>query len=669
MDRRSPRRLAPLALLALGTVLAVVWFLASGREDRRAPPTTANAPAESSVVAAVLEPVASPTERAAAEPIAAPAGAAHTDEPAASPIETPIEVLVVDARSQSPVAGAEVRWGSLNETGLGVDRTRPRHVIEAETLLANAHRTTSDAEGRAVIDASVFPGRVLARKGTSSGTVWADANTARPIVIELRADLGLVLRVVDGEGKPVAGVPVGLRDSPLAKMRGCFWRGTTDEDGLARVTRIKQIGKDTQQSYACIDTLVPSAQAVAVDLAAPPADPVDLVLPPCGSLSVRIHDARGTPVMPQSTQLALASDIDRNLKSIAWGAPVFDPETLIDGVAAYPFVEIGLEVVFEAMVSGRSPEVITNGPQRAGERVELDLDIGDPLIVLAGRLVDERGEAIEDRTLQASFAGASDSGSGSSTEPLRTDGGGRFEYVLSLGGAVNLRGTLALTPIGAGEAEGTSANLTLDAALLPGRNELGDVVARAPNVLASGRVVDDRGAKVGKAAMQVQSGSGSVWASAVGLRATCDESGSFEVRGATSAPELRITAVREGHAPAPPIDVPVGSSGIEVVLERGASLVGRCLVDDPSLLQRLRVRLRRPEDDPKWRTVPGVVTPRPDGTFEFTQQRGGIVHLEVRDRETKEILATIENVSLVAGERAIDGRLDAIDLRGKVAPK
>lgn len=216
----SHRRLLPIALLALGVLLAVVWFFARGRDERGSPPTTASAPAASTAGAATLEPIVSPTERAAAQPIATPASATQLTEPAASPITTPIDVLVVDALSRAPVGGAEVRWGSLNELGLGVKRERPRLEIEAETLLANAHRTTSDTEGRAVIDASVFPGRVLARKGSSSGTVWVDTSTARPIVIEMRADLGLVLRVFDGEGEPVAGVPVGLRETAQPKIQG-----------------------------------------------------------------------------------------------------------------------------------------------------------------------------------------------------------------------------------------------------------------------------------------------------------------------------------------------------------------------------------------------------------------------------------------------------------------
>lgn len=667
MDRRSPRRLAPLALLALGTVLAVVWFLASGREDRRAPPTATNAPAESSGVAAVLEPVASPAERAAAERIAAPASAAHTDESAASPIQTPIEVLVVDALTQHPVADAEVRWGSLNETGLGVDRTRPRHVIEPEALLANAHRSTSDAEGRAVIDASVFPGRVLARKGTSSGTVWADANTARPIVIEMRADLGLVLRVVDGEGKPVAGVPVGLRDSPL-EWYGCLWRGTTDERGLARVSRLQETERDFGRAFACIDTLLPSAQDVVVDLAAPSPEPVELVLPACGSLSVRIRDARGTLVVPQSMRLALASDFDRDEGSIAWGVAVFDPETLVDGVAVYPFVELGLEIVIEVMVSGRSPEVIAKGPQRLGERVELVLDIGDPLVVLAGRLVDERGEAIADRMVQAALTGTSDEGIGYSTEPLRTDRDGRFEQALSFDSPADLRGTLVLTPIGSGAAEGTSASLAVDGALLPGRNEVGNVVALDPRRLASGRVVDDLGAAISNASIHVLAGVGEAWGYDAGVQASCDASGNFAVQGATRAPQLQITAWHESHASGYPIDVSVGSTGVKIVLERGASIAGRVLVDEASLLRRLLVRVGRAEKELEPRTGAERTLLGSDGKFALTRLRSGIVHLEVRDRETKEILATIEDVRLSPGERTTDGRVETIDLRGKIAP-
>lgn len=413
---------------------------------------------------------------------------------------------------------------------------------------------------------------------------------------------------------------------------------------------------------------MPSAQTWAVDLDAPPSTPVYLLLPPCGAVRVRIHDSQGTAVEPMSTQLALASDFDEKSGGIAWGAAAFDPETFVEGVAHYPFVETGLEIVCEAIVGTTAPEVRGFGPTTVGDIVELNLDIGDPLIVLSGRLVDDRGTKVVDRAVTASFSGQGSAGSGSGAKPLRTDGAGRFEYVLSMRSAEGLRGTLTLSPIGAGSAEGTIARIELDSKLQPGRNDLGDVIAVAPQRLASGRIVDDRGAPIGKAALQVQSGNGSVWVTDVGLQLAYDESGAFEVSGATRAPQLRITATRDGHAPTLPIDVPVGSSGIEVVLERGATLVGRCLVDDPALLQRVRVRLRRPEDDPKWRQGPGIVTPRSDGTFELTRLHSGVVHLDVRDHETKEVLATIEDVRLAPGERAIDGRLDAIDLRGKLAP-
>jgi hypothetical protein len=83
--------------------------------------------------------------------------------------------------------------------------------LDFDAGLASAPRALSDANGIALIDAETLPAVISARSGAMYGSITTYEKEPRPYKIAVSADLDIAFQVVDGAGKAVAGVPVGVR--------------------------------------------------------------------------------------------------------------------------------------------------------------------------------------------------------------------------------------------------------------------------------------------------------------------------------------------------------------------------------------------------------------------------------------------------------------------------
>jgi protocatechuate 3,4-dioxygenase beta subunit len=654
------------ALIVVGAVIAV-WSTTHGADD----PLSLPALATSSIEPALEQPGAQPDTPA--PPARGPvdgAGAAQGEAPDVAEQHEPVEVLVVDARTGAPVADAEVRWAASAELPPGADPARPRWRADVAERFAGARRTTSDAAGIAVVDARLFPGMVLARRVEEWGIAFADATSARPIRIEIALDARLVLQVVDAQGRPVAGVPVGLRQSEAPSMAPCYWQGTTQGlQGLARVERIeppRSADRPEQRIYACIDTLVPSAAAVLVDPARIPDEPVRLVLPPTGSVVVHVHDSEGTQIQPLGSNLSLASHADKE-GMLAWDAPSFEPERIEPGRLHYPFVEVGLELYADAIDYARSARTTGPGPSFAGEIVEFALDLGPPVSIVTGRLVDEYGKPLPDQRVGIGIRTHPGS---TASHPGKTDAEARFRIELPVAVGALLRGSIELRALGAEGGRDARARIELDAPNAPRVTDVGDLALQVPRVIASGRVVDSLGQPQPDAMLSVQvlvqEGSRERWRSEVGLEHVRGPGGTFELVGLARPDRIRIQASLQGRAISEPVVVQPGATGLELVVPRTSQLSGRLLLDagvDPT---RVVVRAVWRSDPGQTVRMPASTRANPDGTFSLLDVPTGPCRLRFSAADREEVLLELDGIEIPVDGSAQDARLDAVDVRGKM---
>lgn len=669
--RRGASRHVVAALVAAGAlVVGLAWWLERGAGGPAVPPAAVartQTPARETPAASADLVDATPEPRAPAaaeaEPqVPSPANAARAD---AAPRD-PVEVLVVEHGTGTPVAGAEVRWASWSEFGLATDPLRPRWSPDTEQLLSSARRTTTDEHGRATIDASVFPGRIAARRGDSFGWMHAHEVLPRPLRLEIAPERPISFLVVDADGRPVADAPVGLRKTPDRRLQGGFWSGTTDASGRATL-RTLEVSQDSGTMYAALEILARDAPSVAIDLADPPREPIRLVMPDCGSLTVELRDAQGTLVLADSVGIGI--DNSDPADKARWGQVQFDPEEIAVGSAHFPFVGVGLALEVYARRETKFVSTKARGPVAVGDEVLVELSTGPALVTIAGRIVDESGAPLVSRWMHFGVQYSGTSSSGESSHPFQTDAEGRFRLATPAEAGQPLRGTTTWLALGAGASGDARADLELDVPEAPVLLELGDVVVRLPAAIAGGLVVDDLGRPVAEAMLSVEawSGAAGTWRQDSRYASRVAKDGRFTIRAVDRPERLRVRAARQNLVPGAFVEVAVGEQDARVVLPRASELAGTVLLGAGVAASSVEVRATPagggastgPELD-RMRTKVND-----DGSFVLRGLQPGRVDVSFRSKGRKADLHTIEGVELPPGGRATDGRLDAIDLRGK----
>jgi len=669
--RRGATRHVVLAIVgACAIVLALTWWIERSRTvadaNELAFTIDPNEPAESTSADLALA-AHTPDERAPAVSILPVAAAAS--EPVAESdaiAREPVDVLVVERDTGERVAGAEVRWANLFEFDFAPDPRRPRWMPDSEELLAGARRARTDEHGIARIDARVFPGRVAVRKGDAFG--WAHVNEAslRPVRVEIALARSIVIEVVDASGQPVAGAPVAVRKTPDRRNQGGLWTGTTDASGRASLGALAAELRSGSM-FAAIDVLARDAPSVGFDVADPPVDPIRLVMPACGSVTVDVRDALGAPVLVDTIGIGL--DNSDPADKARWGQVEFAPETIAEGTAHFPFVGIGLDLEIRARRQAQFLTRKVRGPRSVGKDVHVELMTGPALVVLAGRVVDESGLPLARRWMQFSSGG---SPTGSWSRPIRTDPDGRFREVTPAQAGQPLRMTVSWTPLGTDAIAGNRAESVLDVIDPPSELELGDIVARATQHVASGIVVDDLGRPVTDAflSVEVADASDKTWRADSRYSSGIGSEGRFAILAVGRPDRLRIRAVRRNLVRGAAFEIAIGERNVRILLPRASEIAGTVLLDAGFAPAQIEVRVtpvggpdRLGQEGERMQSKLAV-----DGSFTLGGLQPGRVDVTFRANRQKAPLHTVAGVDLPPGGRATDGRLDAIDLRGQLPP-
>jgi hypothetical protein len=584
-----------------------------------------------------------------------------------------IEVIVVDRASRQPIAGARVRAASTNGL-VAYDEHRPQWHPEDDELLsaANANSIT-DEHGRAIVTLASLPAIVDARSGESWGSSRVRKDSALPILIEIELDRELAIQVVDGAGRPVSGVPVGIRSCPGDGMPDDAWSGVTQgAQGIARVRHVERYLARLKTSRACahLAILAHDLERAEFDLDALPAQPIVLHLPPTGSVEIALFDDARRPVFARSILLSEGSDVGADGFPVKVEGPQLTPLAIDEGRALYPHVGLDLDLVAFASAPGYPAKgVHAIGPRVAGERVTIDLDLGAGTFIVA-RLVDVSGVALANRAVRAEMQHRISHGfGGSNTEDTKSDASGRIRLPIYTKATPDLRGTIAIRVDAGGNAEESSAVVSFPANMHAGDNDLGDVRVERPSMVLSGAVVDELGRPVPNALIGVQmhedARASSAWQGAVGLSAACNADGKFVVNGPMPTRGLRLSARMIGYAQGDFVEAKPGDREVRILLPHVCKLTGSLLVDPSMASLRWLVVLKR-GGDPKERSDLGrnesAVVKR-DGGFELDGLCAGVVAVEIHIDAHPITIAVIDQVELRPGEESRDARLQNLDLR------
>jgi hypothetical protein len=515
-----------------------------------------------------------------------------------------------------------------------------------------------------------------ARHDELAGHIWVGpVDEGQHHRLELTPRSALVVRVRTPRGEPVALLPVHIAGQS-GDIGVTLAIAETGPDGLAEFVDVRDLsGWSSGSSFdVVVRPAIPMQEPpqVAVNLARPPDEPVDIVLPATGSLRIRALTVDGASFDGDvRVELDLADgrkhrDAARRIVRVGTG-----------GGVVFPRVGVGTELVVVATeVDGRGAPArrLVAGPARPGEEAVVDLVLGAERVVVTGRLVDRFGEAVADTQVRIRVPhviGASASGSRG-----RTDSEGHFRIELEHAAAELGDRTLAIgiwRETGVVTGDLAVAERALPPVLAAGAIALGDVAMAGSAAIASGRILYADGTPLESALVMVQSVRGAEVAMRHDLVTSTDEAGRFEIRG-HAEPGERFTLGVDGlwDVVPEPIQFEAGATALHVTAIRGGAIRGSVKLPDGVAREDVLV------------IVTGVPAERPtqfepagadsaigvlgdDGSFEVTGLVTGSATVSVTIDERRAAIVTISDVPVTAGLKTDDPRLRAIDIGDAVA--
>lgn len=669
MNRSAPLVLVMLAALIAG---AIAWLL---RGDAGGGPLASPAAGAASADPAWADAEASgdlgrdADDRGALDAWRAEAG----DD--AAPLREPVDgaprpgpLLLVVERGQ-PVAGARVQVVELREGVLADGRRNRLHDCE----LAERHGRAFDTSADGTVRLPPVRERVVVavRRDASFGTRTIGRDHGEREAVAIGPDQTLRVRVVDAAGAPRAGVPVGVHQRI---GRGFDRRLLLDSDEHGRVEvphlqlhRRTPQDQGTAQFFADLHVpLAPPVRAMFRDDPVP-AEPIELVLPPTGSVEVLVTGPDGAPFPnPAHVELGVArGDAARPSHELV-GRRVTQPGA--DVPARFPLVGLGLELAVRVRLDDDDFTWVIAplpGPARDGEHVALRAPLPDWIGLLCGRLVDPDGTprvGARPTFLVTGRAGRIEG------ERLSTDGAGRFELPFRVREPeppfwLEVRDAGEQGPIGAlvplsGLPTASSGRA---------RTELGDIVLHGLSAFVAGRVVDDRGEPVARANVRVQRWrdlGGQPprfdWRDEAFVETRSGDDGGFVLFAGALPGRVRVHARARDHLPAASQDLWPGAE-VELVLARTGSLAGVLLVPPWLPEDALGVQLQR--IDGSARAIDADVELRGRrARYRFRDLEPATYDLTVRVRVLPEPLLRCESVVVAPGDNELDPRLVGVDL-------
>ncbi len=497
---------------------------------------------------------------------------------AGTPADVAIEVEVVDQRTEAGVAGAQLLfWDAAAEAAYQQlpDDHPHRPYDSAEQQLRNCGRIVcTDERGRARI--AVQPGSTIVAEaeGAFGSVVIDDLERTRGEIVRIAIlpDRNVRVRVKTASGEPVPQGIVTLLatgDDGRPDWERELRRELTGDDGEA-VFRHLQWPRDEEPAIVgplvcwfvpllpgCFDT------CAAVRGDALPTAPIELTLPPCGSIVATLPDDAGAD--GQRFSLRLANGTSRQTRD----------EVVRDGRLVFAHVGLGERFVIRSWSMGLDTEF--DGPERAGEVVTVALRDAADAALLVGKLRDVDGQPIANGLLSLSFTCLRNSHS----VECRTDAHGAFAFRSSVfrDGRVVEAANLV---VGTRYRHRPEAVAIGSVKLRAGRNDLGELRLARPPLLCAGRlsVLGAEPSASWEPIVDSAAADSTWWRRVEGLQAHRD-GGRFEVRGVPPAGQrLRLHFGERVYLVGGPVEFAPGAVDLELVAATAVGFAAAVRCDD-----------------------------------------------------------------------------------------
>jgi hypothetical protein len=342
-------------------------------------------------------------------------------------VENGILVTVVDADGGEALPFAEVivlDMGMVDESTFQMEMMQQP---DFETVFAHfgvVYPTDKTAQVRIP-----FPeGELLLAGRTDTHFDFSMSIEASEEEMELAIKRVALLRihVVDEQGLPVEGAPVGLR-MKQDEFSQDMMRNFTNEDGWTNLRLFNLLLErlPADGTYAALLGLFEKPVEQLVDLHELPKEGVELVMPKTGSLTVTVVDQQGAPLEEYVGVLL-------NIVDGEAGPQEFDPEVqpeLVDttrtGHLTIPAVGLGLDIHVKATSMNEilSGSQTIKGPTASNPHVSVEITVGMEAAVIMGRLVNEEGKPGPNITLRSNMEIKYASGSSSTGSSVQDQAG------------------------------------------------------------------------------------------------------------------------------------------------------------------------------------------------------------------------------------------------------
>lgn len=516
-------------------------------------------------------------------------------------------------------------------------------------------------------------GCVAARGEGLWGWTRVQRSSPDPTYIQLENDETLRVRVLDATGAAAPGVRVVLRSrwGPASSFLEDNDQAMvlTRPDGIALFPHFRAVMRnrwsyETREVVAVAEPFETPIE-FEFDPTRPPAEPMELRLPPSGSVVLEIEgdDSGGqfslrvtAPQFPEPTRTLVS------------------PESLIRpavrGEVHFPHVGLGLFLTPTSQVQGEArthDESAAPGPTRTGELRRLRVVVHPTArngMRAVGRLV---GQAIRsfgttrvDVAMHAFDAGDQPweqnlrvvvTADGRFVIPLSREVVGRIRAEFTVLGPRDERAGDALT-----EATGRAGLLELD---------LGEIFVDSLPLLVSGRVVDATGRRavgVQVRAFEWEMKLGTDRGRSGSWHTYTDFRGNFELRGIAESRGLAVTAWNEDASSEPQVIEP-GTTDVVLKLGQDGGIAGTVRLDSGLVREYLTILVSR-DDAPSGQQWPARLRHADvdaEGAFVVRGLEPGTYTVMLHMEGMESQLAWVRDVTVEAGHFSQDPRLHPLD--------
>ncbi len=599
-------------------------------------------------------------------------------------------VLVLDARTEEPIDHAlMVLQPARYEEPLALERFK-RGFQRPETENPDFEKgltATTNKHGSANLPAVTKDQRLFVKAPGLWSQVWIGAESPQPFVVRLKPDATFEVEVVDQMGRPQVGVPIRFGHKLRRNQQRIFFSRMTADAGVARIKHFQNFTHINRPGlYVELGFPVKDAVRVEFDYEKIPESPIRLILPMAlKKLEVEVRD-ENNKLCTDAFFVGIGSNYHL-------GRPPRGPDQRFQwqegksGRTHFTHVEAGaaFEIVVQFMNHLRPPiaKVVTKA-NNSNQAQKIVIQAGRKHGRFRCTFLDPSGLSIKRKRI---FVRRQDTTIGQFTganQILTTDDLGQCEVILhGRFPGKNLERLIFSTPDPQTSTTDrrdlvAEVNVTPFRPLQQKTIDLGPITLARTKFVVAGKVVDEKGAPIQGAKLNVESWANGYWEMQQWGQLNSDEEGQFSVYAQVGDVKLRLVSAgneHKGFLKGGSLPFERGADDIIVVLQQSWGLEGSILlprgIDGRSFL----VWLDGNNLDPRTASLTshGMVKVDSNGRFKTGNLRAGTVQVSIHlnpggfGRRHGTPLLRIKNVVIPPSAVSHDKRLQSIDLRERVA--